>query len=246
MAEEIKPYSEEGSRQEQVEAMFDNIAPTYDRLNHSMAWSIDRWWRRKALKTLGKQTKETGTELILDIATGTGDLALDAVALLNPKHVYASDISEGMMAVGREKIKRAGLQDVISFRREDCMALTAEEGTYDAVISAYGLRNFPSLEKSFEEMLRVLKPGGKACLIELATPPHFPMRQLFHIYSHTVMPLLGYLLSRDIKAYKYLAKTIEKFPQAEVISQMLLDKGFSKVEHHRMTFGICTYFIATK
>lgn len=221
--------------------MFDNIAPTYDRLNHSMAWSIDRWWRRRALKDL---TKSGGS--ILDVATGTGDLAIDAAKILHPQHIEATDISEGMMVYGREKVSRMGLDSIIHFSKDDVMALSAVDDTYDAVISAYGLRNFPDLQQSFREMHRVVKRGGEVCLIELATPRWFPMRQLFWIYSHTVMPAIGWIMSRDIKAYRYLVKTIEAFPQAETVDGMLRDAGFAEVRHHRMTFGICTYFIAKK
>lgn len=243
--EEVKPYSEQGSKHEQVEEMFNNIASTYDRLNHSMAWSIDRWWRRRALKSISRKGQPQ-EGIVLDIATGTGDFALDSAQILHPSSIDATDISEGMMNVGRTKVAKAGLDKVIHFRRDDVMALSAPDETYHAVVSAYGLRNFPDLRKSFSEMHRVMKPGGSLCLVELATPRYFPMRQLFWLYSHTVMPFIGWIMSRDIKAYRYLVKTIEAFPQAEEVDAMLEQTGFTNVEHHRMTFGICTYFTATK
>lgn len=248
--EEVKPYSAEGTKHDQVEEMFNNIAPTYDRLNHSLAWSIDRYWRRHALRkfcgNMPGGTLTTEGNYILDIATGTGDLAIDACVLTHASHIDATDISEGMMVIGKEKAKTFGFDDRITFRRDDVMALSAEENTYDAVISAYGLRNFPDLRKSFSEMYRVTKSGGRICLVELATPPYPIIRQLFWLYSHTVMPTIGWLLSRDIKAYQYLVRTIEAFPQAETIDEMLREAGFTDVEHHRLTFGICTYFIAHK
>lgn len=244
--EEVKPYSQQGTKHDQVEAMFDNIAPTYDRLNHTMAWSIDRWWRRRAIKRVVEMSSTALQPIVLDIATGTGDLAIDAAALMHPAHIDATDISEGMMEVGRQKVRNAGLDTIINFRRDDVMQLSAADGTYDIITSAYGLRNFPDLRRSFSEMHRVLKQGGQACLIELATPRFFPMRQLFWLYSHTIMPAMGWLFSRDIKAYRYLVNTIEAFPQAEKVDAMLREAGFSDVIHKRMTFGICTYFIATK
>lgn len=239
--ESIKPYASSSERSEQVRDMFDNIAPDYDRMNHSMAWSIDRWWRRRALRYLTARPSR-----MLDIATGTGDLAIDACRQWQPDAVDATDISEGMMAIGRQKVEALGLSRIIRFSQDDCMALSAQDNTYDAVISAYGLRNFPSLTKSFSEMLRVLSPGGEICLVELAVPPYFPVRQLFWVYTHTIMPLLSRLMSKDVKAYRYLVHSIEAFPQAERVDEMLREAGFCHVQHHRFTFGICTCFIAQK
>lgn len=240
--EKIKPYSDEGTKASQVEAMFDNIAPTYDKLNHHLSWDIDRYWRNKAIRMMASAKPQT----ILDIATGTGDFAILAAQKLRPQTVTGADISEGMMAIGREKVRERGLQDVITFKKEDCTHLSFPDNTFDAVTAAFGIRNFQDLEQGLREMQRVLKPGGLFCVLELTTPVSFPMRQLFHIYSHTFLPLYGRLISKDQSAYTYLTKTIEAFPQGETMMQILRKAGFSKTTFRRLTFGICTMYIAYK
>ena len=240
--EEIKPYDNNGEKGKQVEAMFDNIAPTYDTLNHRLSWDIDRYWRSKAIKTL----KEHKPQTILDIATGTGDFAILAAEKLHPQHITGADISEGMMNIGRTKVAQRNLSDIISFDKEDCTALSYPTDSYDAVMAAFGIRNFQELEKGLSEMHRVLKPGGMLCVLELTTPVSFPMKQLFHIYSHTVLPIYGRMISKDTAAYSYLTKTIEAFPQGEKMVSILKKVGFSKAEFKRLTFGICTLYIAYK
>ncbi len=240
--ETIKPYSQEGGKAEQVEVMFDNIAPTYDKLNHRLSWDIDRYWRSKAIKTIAKEKPQR----ILDIATGTGDFAILAAERLKPLAVIGADISEGMMAVGRQKVADRSLQEVISFAKEDCTALSFPNGQFDTVMAAFGIRNFQELEKGLAEMLRVLRPGGMLCVLELTTPVSFPMKQLFHIYSHTILPTYGRLISKDTAAYSYLTKTIEAFPQGETMVEILHKVGFSRAEFQRLTFGICTLYTAYK
>ena len=240
--EKINPYSNEGEKHEQVEAMFDNIAPTYDTLNHTLSLGTDKGWRRKAIDKLGEHHPHT----ILDIATGTGDFAILAATRLNLQEVLACDLSEGMMAVGREKVKALDLGNIIRFQKEDCLHLSFEDNTFDAVTVAYGVRNFQDLEAGLSEMLRVLRPKGHLLILELATPPHFPMKQLFWLYSHVWMPLVGRLISKDKQAYKYLPATMEAFPQGEVMEKILYKVGYSKVEWKRFTFGICTMYLAEK
>ena len=222
--------------------MFDRIAPTYDRLNHLLSLGIDRRWRRKAVDALAQHKPQQ----ILDIATGTGDFALLLAERLKPQHITGADISEGMMAVGREKVKEAGLHDVISFQHEDCMALSFADGTFDAVTSTYGVRNFQDLDKGLREMQRVLRPGGHLLIVELTPPPCFPMKQLFWLYAHVVMPLIGRLVSHDNSAYTYLPASMEAFPQAEEMENILHRAGFAKVEWRRFTFGISTMYLATR
>ncbi len=239
--EEIKPYSN-GEKAAQVEQMFDNIAPTYDRLNHRLSWDIDRGWRRKAIGQLVPFQPKT----VLDIATGTGDFAVLAAQMLKPERIVGADISEGMMEIGRKKVKEAGLADVITFSKEDCLNLSYEEETFDAVTAAFGIRNFANLDCGLSEMCRVLRKGGHLSVVELTTPPRFPMKQLFYIYSHTVLPVYGRLVSRDNSAYTYLTKTIEAFPQGERMTEILMKAGFSEATFKRLTFGICTMYFATK
>lgn len=250
--ETIKPYSQEGEKAKQVEAMFDNIAPTYDTLNHRLSWDIDKSWRKRAIKELRKHNPKT----ILDIATGTGDFAILAARKLRPTHknpllgkdlhIIGADISEGMMEIGRQKVEQMGLQEKISFMKEDCCALSFADNTFDAVMASFGIRNFQDLEQGLREMQRVLKPGGMLCVLELTTPVSFPMKQLFRIYSHTVLPLYGKLISKDTAAYSYLTKTIEAFPQGETMMRILHEAGFSQASFRRLTFGICTLYIAKK
>ena len=240
--ETIKPYGHEGEKTKQVEAMFDNIAPTYDQLNHRLSWSIDRGWRKKAIKALAPYQPQT----MLDIATGTGDFAILAAQMLHPQKLIGADISEGMMAVGRQKIERLGLADVISFEREDCLALSYADESFDAVTAAFGIRNFQNLEQGLSEMCRVLRKGGHLSIAELTTPVAFPMKQLFRVYSHTVLPLFGRLISHDQSAYSYLTATIEAFPQGELMVDILQKAGFSKASFRRLTFGICTLYFAQK
>ena len=240
--ETIKPYGHEGEKTKQVEAMFDNIAPTYDQLNHRLSWNIDRGWRKKAIKALAPYQPQT----MLDIATGTGDFAILAAQMLHPQKLIGADISEGMMAVGRQKVEQLGLADVISFEREDCLALSYADESFDAVTAAFGIRNFQNLEQGLSEMCRVLRKGGHLSIAELTTPVAFPMKQLFRVYSHTVLPLYGRLISHDQSAYSYLTATIEAFPQGELMVDILQKVGFSKASFRRLTFGICTLYFAQK
>ena len=239
--EQINPYTC-GDKAQQVEAMFDNIAPTYDTLNHRLSWNIDKGWRRKALKQLEPFAPKT----LLDVATGTGDFAIQACQMLDGVHVTGIDISEGMMDVGRKKVNELGLTERIAFEREDCTRLSYPDTTFDAVTAAFGIRNFADLDAGLREMCRVLRPGGHLSIVELTTPVSFPMRQLFHIYSHTVLPVYGRLISKDTSAYSYLTKTIEAFPQGERMVDILLKAGFAEASFKRLTFGICTMYFATK
>jgi len=240
--EQIKPYGDDGQKTEQVEKMFDNIAGAYDKLNHILSLGIDRSWRRKAINWL----KPFRPQQILDVATGTGDFAILACRKLKPEMVTASDISEGMMDVGREKVRKAGLTDHIRFERQDSVGFTYADETFDAVTVTFGIRNFENLDKSLQEMQRVMKTGGHLVILELTTPEQFPMRQLFSIYSGIVIPTLGRLFSKDKSAYKYLPATIRVFPQGEAMRSILLRSGFSKVGYQRLTFGICTLYTAVK
>ncbi len=240
--EKIKPYNASEGKGKQVEEMFDNIAPTYDTLNHRLSWDIDKCWRRKAIKLLEPYHPKT----MLDIATGTGDFAILAASMLKPDKLVGADISEGMMSIGRKKVEQLGMGQVISFQKEDCMALSFPDNSFDAVTAAFGIRNFQNLDQGLREMCRVTRKGGHLSIAELTTPVSFPMRQLFHIYSHTVLPIYGRLISKDRSAYDYLTATIEAFPQGERMMDILRKAGFSKVSFKRLTFGICTIYFAEK
>ena len=240
--EKIKPYNSTEEKGKVVEAMFDNIAPTYDTLNHRLSWNIDKGWRRKAIMQLAPFSPKQ----MLDIATGTGDFAILASQMLQPKTLIGADISEGMMEIGRQKVAKTGLNQTISFQKEDCLNLTFPSETFDAVTAAFGIRNFQDLDKGLSEMCRVLKTGGHLCIIELTQPISFPMKQLFAIYSHTFLPLYGKLISKDSSAYSYLTHTIEAFPQAERMVDILKRSGFQAASFKRLTAGVCTLYLATK
>lgn len=225
-----------------METMFDNIAHSYDLLNHRLSFGIDYMWRKTAIKQLAPYKPKA----MLDIATGTGDFAIMAAKKLRPRQVVGIDISEGMMRIGAEKVKAAGLDGIISFKKEDCEHMSYADNTFDAIITAFGIRNFQNLDACLKEMCRVLKPGGKLSILELSCPIHFPMKQLFWTYSHTLLPLYGKLISKDDEAYKYLISTIESFPQGEEMTGIFKKAGFSEARFKRLTFGICTCYFAIK
>ena len=240
--EEIKPYGKEGEKEKLVEEMFDNIAPTYDTLNHRLSWDIDKGWRKKAIRQLLPFQPKT----ILDIATGTGDFAILSAKELRPQRMIGIDISEGMMKIGQKKVEAEGLQHIVSFKKDDCTHLSFDDNSFDAVTAAFGIRNFQNLDQGLSEMYRVLRPNGHLSIVELTTPVSFPMKQLFKLYSHTMLPVYGKLISKDTSAYSYLTKTIEAFPQGEVMLDILRKAGFKNASFKRLTFGICTMYFATK
>jgi ubiquinone/menaquinone biosynthesis methyltransferase len=238
----INPYGKDGEKGKLVEQMFNNIAPTYDILNHRLSWDIDKSWRKKAIS----QLLPFNPQSILDIATGTGDFAILSAEMLSPKQMIGVDISDGMMTIGRQKVEAKGLQDIVFFKKEDCTNLSFEDNSFDAVTAAFGIRNFQDLDRGLSEMCRVLKQGGHLIIVELTTPICFPMKQLFKIYSHTILPIYGRMISKDTNAYHYLINTIEAFPQGERMVEILRNIGFKEPKFTRLTSGICTMYFATK
>ena len=238
--ESIKPYSQEGAKGKQVEEMFDNIAHSYDLLNHSLSLGIDKHWRNAAIESLAPYAPKR----ILDVATGTGDFAILSAAKLHPDYLLGIDLSEGMLDVARNKVNKAGLNEIIKFQKDDCMHLSLADGEFDAVTVAYGIRNFEDLDKGLREMRRILRPGGRLVIIELTTPRNFPMKQLFWCYSHIYMPTIGRLISKDKAAYKYLPATMAAFPQGEVMKGILEKAGYEEVKFKRFTFGLSTLYTA--
>jgi len=237
--ETIKPYNESENKTKQVEEMFDNIAPTYDHLNHLLSFDIDKFWRRKAIRML----KPFQPQQIMDVATGTGDFAIQAYQILRPKRLLGIDISEGMMNIGREKVKQAHLSEYISFMKEDCMSLSFPDNQFDAITVAFGIED---LDKGLREMYRVLVPEGHLVILELSYPEKFIIKQLYDIYAGLIIPTIGKMLSKDHMAYTYLPQTIKAFPQGEVMKNILHKAGFRKAIFKRLTFGACTLYFATK
>lgn len=241
-AEKIVPYSSNENKGVQVERMFDSIAENYDTLNHTMSMGIDKGWRKQGISML----KKINPQNILDIATGTGDLAIQAYDILKPQSILGIDISEGMMDVGRQKVAKAGLSDKINFERQDCMALNLSDNSFDAAMVAFGVRNFENLDKGLKEILRILKPGGQLMILELSSPQHFPMKQAYWLYSKLFIPTIGRLISKDKTAYSYLPKSIEAFIQGKEMVNTLLKNGFSEASCKTYTFGICSMYLAKK
>ncbi|MBD8387505.1 bifunctional demethylmenaquinone methyltransferase/2-methoxy-6-polyprenyl-1,4-benzoquinol methylase UbiE [Dysgonomonas sp. BGC7] len=242
-AEKVVPYAEKDEKKGvQVERMFDSIAENYDTLNRTMSMGIDRSWRKKGITML----KDLKPQSILDIATGTGDLAIQAYEILKPQSILGVDISEGMMEIGRHKAAKAGLSEVISFEKQDCMALDLPDNSFDAAMVAFGVRNFEDLDKGLKEIHRVLKPGGRLMILELTSPRNFPLKQGYWFYTKFFIPTIGRWISKDKTAYSYLPKSIEAFIQGKEMVSTLLKSGFEKAEYKAYTLGACTMYLAYK
>lgn len=221
--------------------MFDNISRKYDFLNHSLSLGIDRSWRRKTINAL----KDIAPKRILDVATGTGDLAIDAMRL-KPEEVVGVDISEGMLAIAKEKVSKKGLDKWIKLQIADCEDLQFPDNSFDALTCAFGVRNFENLKKGLEEMGRVVRPGGKVAIVELSRPDVFPIKQLYHLYFRHILPLLGKSVSKDKNAYSYLPESVAAFPEPSAFCQLLEESGFEAVKANRLTLGISTLYVGIK
>ena len=241
-AEEVKPYDNDAAKTGQVREMFNSIAPAYDVMNRMMTLGIDTIWRRKAVDMVGKYNPRR----VLDVATGTGDLAFLIDKRVRPEQLLGIDLSEGMLAIAREKALQKGVADRLSFAVEDCLSLSLPDNSYDAITVAYGVRNFENLKQGFAEMYRVLAPGGVLCVIELSTPEHFPMRQLYKFYTYTIIPLVGRIVSRDKQAYSYLPRSVAAVAQGEEMLDIFRSVGFKNCRLRRLTFGACTIYMGEK
>ena len=238
----VTPYGEEkGAKKEQVATMFNNIAGNYDFLNHFLSMGIDKLWRRKVVKML----KQVKPQHILDVATGTGDLAIAALGA-NPQKVTGIDISEGMLEMGRVKIKSRNLDKRIELRYGDSEAIDFPNAHFDAITVAFGVRNYQNLDKGLAEMHRVLKPGAPLIVLEFSKPENWFFKQLYYFYFCNVLPFIGKLVSKDPRAYTYLPESVRAFPDGKVFVQRLKDAGFKTVECTPLTFGISTIYRAEK
>lgn len=240
--EDLHPYNSNQSKTEQIEVMFDEIAPVYDKMNGILSLGIDNYWRREAINVL----KLYPHRHILDVASGTGDFAILAEKSLHPEKVIGIDISDGMMEIGKRKVLKAGLQNKISFQHEDCANLSFDDNSFDAVTVAFGVRNFEDIDKSFAEVIRVLKPGGVFLFLELSTPEQAPIKQLYSWYSENVMPVMSNLFATEQSAYDYLPKSVQAFPQGRQMMMILKKNGFRNIRLRRLTLGICTLYIGEK
>lgn len=241
-AEKINPYNDTASKTEQVQQMFDSIAPAYDFMNRCMTMGIDIWWRRRAVNIVRK----TGAQSILDVATGTGDFAIALCKRICPKKLVGIDLSTGMLNIGRKKVAAKGLDNVISLEEGDCLNLRFDDGAFDAVTVAYGVRNFEHLEQGYKEMQRVLAAGGMLCVVELSTPTNPIIKWFYDIYTRHVIPFIGRSKSKDPRAYSYLPESIAAAPQGEAMLQIMRRVGFSNCRCISMTFGVCSIYIGMK
>ncbi|UTW68270.1 bifunctional demethylmenaquinone methyltransferase/2-methoxy-6-polyprenyl-1,4-benzoquinol methylase UbiE [bacterium SCSIO 12643] len=221
--------------------MFDNIAPKYDFLNHLLSMGIDITWRKKAIRIIGKRNPKA----ILDVATGTGDFALEAKSL-NPERIVGIDISEEMLNVGRKKIHNKGFDELIEMIKADSEALPFKDNTFDAITVGFGVRNFAHLEVGLGEMLRVLKPGGQVAIIEISQPQSFPVKQVYNIYFKHILPTVGKMVSKDARAYTYLPESVTHFAQGQEFVDILHKVGYKDATCEPLTLGTASLYIASK
>lgn len=238
----VVPYKDQSKgKKEQVADMFNSISHKYDFLNHLLSGGIDIIWRKKAINLL----KNKGIKTMLDIATGTGDFAIEALKI-KPEKITGVDISEGMLAFGVEKIKKMGLEHIITLQKGDSEKLPFSDNNFDAVIVSFGVRNFENLEKGLRDMFRVTKPGGYCLVLEFSNPRHFPMKQLYAFYSRFILPLLGRLISKDPAAYTYLPESVQAFPDGPDFISKFQTAGFHSAQWIPMTGGICSIYLGQK
>lgn len=235
----VKPYAAHGSKREQVERMFDSISPKYDLLNRVFSMGTDQSWRRKVMRLVAQEP----VERLLDVATGTADLAL--MAAKQVEHVVGADISEGMLSHGREKVRKAGLEERIELVRGDAAELPFPDGTFDVVTVAFGVRNFEDLERGVRGMVRVLRPGGRLFVLEFSRP-RGSISPFYRFYFHRVMPFIGRMISKDSAAYTYLPASVDAFPEGAAFEGVLRANGAREVRSERLSGGIATLYIARK
>jgi demethylmenaquinone methyltransferase/2-methoxy-6-polyprenyl-1,4-benzoquinol methylase len=243
MSKTITPYQDnQATKKQQVADMFNNIARTYDFLNHFLSLGIDIIWRKKAINEL----KKDKPALILDVATGTGDFAFEALAALKPHKIVGVDISQGMLDIAAQKIAKRNLGGMFEVKLGDSEKLPFNDDEFDAVTVAYGVRNFENLEKGLADMLRVLKPGGKAVVLEFSKPKGFPIKQLYHFYFNYITPGIGKIFSKDSRAYSYLPESVAAFPEGESFVALMDKVGFKHTKNRPLAFGICSIYTGIK
>jgi demethylmenaquinone methyltransferase/2-methoxy-6-polyprenyl-1,4-benzoquinol methylase len=239
----VVPYKDDqASKKAQIARMFDSISWRYDALNHILSAGVDVYWRKRAMREL----KALKPQLILDVATGTGDFAIQAIKSLNPQKLIGVDISEGMMEIGRKKIAEKGLENRIELRYGDSEKLPFEENKFDAIIVAFGVRNFENLENGLTDMYRVLRPGGKVVILEFSKPSRFPFKQFYGFYFRFVVPVVGRMVSKDRTAYDYLPESVHAFPRGKDFVSILDRLGYKNTSCKPLTFGISSIYTGTK
>lgn len=240
-SKKVTPYQNDKSKKEQVAEMFDNISGNYDFLNHFLSLGIDILWRKKAINIL----KKRNPKVILDVATGTADFAIQA-RKLNPEKIIGVDISNKMLDVGKVKIKDKGLNNLIELKYGDSENLPFESNYFDAITVAFGVRNYENLHEGLKEMQRVLKPGGQIAIIEFSKPKKFPIKQLYFFYFQKILPTLGKLISKDPRAYTYLPESVKAFPDNEAFTNEMEKAGFLNATIKPLSFGIASIYLGEK
>ncbi len=242
MKNNIKPYEKDNtSKKEQVAKMFDNIAARYDFLNHFLSLGIDIIWRKIAVKEIAK----VKPKIILDVATGTGDLAIE-ISTIKPKKIIGIDISNNMLNIGRKKMIKKSLDHLVDMQYGDSESLNFNNNTFDAITAGFGVRNFENLDKGLKEIYRVMKVGGKVAILEPSEPKIFPFKQFYGLYFKIILPLLGKLFSKDNSAYKYLPNSVVEFPSREAFLKELEKAGFKNCKFKPLTFGVAALYTASK
>lgn len=240
MTEQVIPYKDkEGTKKEQVAKMFDNISMRYDFLNHLLSLGIDKIWRKRAVNLL----KADQPKVILDVATGTGDFAFEALSL-NAERIHGIDISKGMLEKGMEKVRERKKEAIIDLKYGDSEAIPFEDHTFDAVTVAFGVRNFENLEKGLAEIKRVLRPNGKLVVLEFSKPKNFPIKQAYNFYFNNILPRIGKMVSKDAAAYTYLPESVNAFPEGKAFEQILEKIGFQVIKTKPQFFGIASIYFA--
>ena len=243
MSNTVTPYNnQQATKKEQVADMFNNISKTYDFLNHFMSLGIDIIWRKKAINEL----KNDNPKLILDVATGTGDFAFEALSILKPEKIIGVDISRGMLDIAEQKIVKRNKGNQFEVKLGDSEKLPFDAGLFDAVTVAYGVRNFENLEKGLTDIQRVLKPGGKAVVLEFSKPKVFPVKQLYNFYFNYITPGIGKLFSKDSRAYSYLPESVAAFPDGANFVALMDKVGFKHTKCRPLAFGICSIYTGVK
>ena len=242
--ESINPYGDGGDKHSQVRRMFNSIAPAYDNMNRMMTFGLDRGWRRKAVRTVA----DSHPARVLDIATGTGDLAIAMARATQADgtHITGIDLSEEMVDIGRNKVKAAALTERIDMTTGDALHLPYGDNTFDAVTVAYGVRNFEHIDRGYAEMMRVLRPGGMLCVLELTPPSSALVKPFYHMYTRWVIPLVGRLMSRDSRAYAYLPESIRAVPARQDMLRLMQGAGFTDTRYRSLTMGVCAIYTARK
>lgn len=238
----VKPYDTDRTKKEQVRDMFDNIAPKYDLLNHTLSLNIDRLWRRNVVRLV----RGCRPQRVLDVATGTGDLAIQIARRISGVQVLGVDLSEGMLEVARRKVAARGLEDRVSLEVGDAEHLSVEDASVDVVTVAFGVRNFGDLEAGLKQMARTIKPGGKVVILEFSRPRNPVFRTLYEFYTYRILPRIGGMISRDKRAYEYLPASVGEFPAPQEFLQMLSRAGFTNCRARSQSFGIAQIYIGER